>query len=102
MNAQDYTEKQLNGWVTGQIDLKQWDKSFLNHHTVIAVQDDQIVDFGDIDNSGYLDRLFVHKDHQGEGIATAICDNLEGFMAGKRITTYASVTAISFFLALWV
>lgn len=70
----------------------------MNHHTVIAVQDDQIVDFGDMDVSGYLDRLFVHKDHQGEGIATAICDKLEGFMAGKRITTFASLTAIPFFL----
>ena len=70
----------------------------MNHHTVIAVQDDQIVGFGDMDDSGYLNRLFVHKDHQGEGIATAICDKLEGFMAGKRITTFASLTAIPFFL----
>lgn len=45
-------------------------------HTVVAVQDEQIVVFGDIDDSGYLDRLFVHKDHQGEGVTTAICDEL--------------------------
>lgn len=33
-----------------------------------------IVGFGDIDDSGYLDRLFVHHAHQGEGIGSAIVD----------------------------
>ena len=98
VNARDYTEEQLNAWATGQVDLKQWDKSFLDHHTIIAFQDDQIVGFGDIDDAGYLDRLFIHKDHQREGIATAICDVLEEKMEGKRITTYASITAKPFFL----
>ena len=51
VNARDYMEEQLNAWATGQIDLKQWDKSFLNHPTVIAIQDDQTVGFGDMDDS---------------------------------------------------
>lgn len=29
----------------------------------------------------FLDRLFVHKNHQHKGIATAICDELESFKA---------------------
>ena len=28
-----------------------------------------IVGFGDIDGTGYLDRLYVHRDRQGQGIA---------------------------------
>ena len=36
-----------------------------------------IIGFGDMDNTGYLDRLYVHKDYQGKGVATAICDRLE-------------------------
>ena len=47
---------------------------------------------------GYLDRLFVHKNHQRQGIATAICDELERAAIGKQITTHASITAKGFFL----
>ncbi len=46
---------------------------------------------------GYLNRLYVHKDYQGRGIASAICDKLERFANGKLITTHASVTAKPFF-----
>lgn len=56
-----------------------------------------IVGFGDIDDSGYLDRLFVHKDYQGLGVAAAICNELEQSVAGKMITTQASITAKAFF-----
>ncbi|MGN0241145.1 MAG: GNAT family N-acetyltransferase [Candidatus Weimeria sp.] len=98
VNARDYTKTQLNAWASGQIDLRKWDKSFLEHYTIVAVQDDEILGFGDMADSGYLDRLFVRKDHQGEGIATAICDELEGSVSGKRITTCASITAEPFFL----
>lgn len=52
--------------------------------------------FGDIDNTGYLDRLFVHTDYQGKGIATAICNQLEQAVKGD-ITTHASITAKPFF-----
>ena len=57
----------------------------------------EIVGFGDMDETGYLDRLYVHKDYQGQGIASAICDELERFAAGKTFTTHASITAKLFF-----
>lgn len=97
VNAKDYTKEQLDVWATGTIDLKKWDESFLKHHTVVAVENNVIVGFGDIDDSGYLDRLFVHKDHQGEGIASAICNELEYSVDGKKITTHSSITARLFF-----
>ena len=50
-----------------------------------------------MDETGYLDRLYVHKDYQGQGVASAICDELERFAAGKTITTHASITAKPFF-----
>lgn len=56
------------------MDLKAWDASFRAHKTIIAVKNGEIVGFGDMDETGYLDRLYVHKDYQGQGIASAICD----------------------------
>lgn len=97
VNAKDYTKEQLNVWATGSIDLKEWNKSFLEHFTVVAVEDNIIVGFGDMSNNGYLDRLFVHKDYQNKGITTAICDELEKSVDTDKISTHASITAKPFF-----
>ena len=67
----------------------------LKQYTLIAEINDEIVGFGSIDKLGYLDLLFVHKDYQKQGIATALCNELEkGFSV---INTFASITAKPFF-----
>ena len=96
VNAKDYTKEQLNVLATGQIDLEKWNESLQEHFSVVAVDNEIIVGFGDIDKTGYLDRLFVHSDYQRKGIATDICNQLEQAVKGD-ITTHASITAKSFF-----
>lgn len=96
VNAVDYNNEQLNAWATGHVDLEAWNKSLLEHYSIVAVDNGIIVGFGDIDQTGYLDRLYVHADYQGMGIATAICNKLEQSVSGK-IVTHASVTAKPFF-----
>lgn len=97
INAKDYTEEQLNVWATKSVDLDKWNESLLSHFSVVAVEDEIIVGFGDIDSTGYLDRLYVHKDYQNQGIATAICDKLEYAFEVGKLTTHASITAKPFF-----
>ncbi len=97
VNRKDYTAKQLNAWATGRIDFIAWDKSFLEHDSLVAETNGLIIGFGDIDHTGYLDRLYVHRDYQNRGIATAILKKLEAYAEGKKITTHASITARPFF-----
>ncbi|MGN1235788.1 MAG: GNAT family N-acetyltransferase [Christensenellaceae bacterium] len=97
VNAVDYTSEQLDAWADGNIDLNAWNESFIAHYTVVCIKDDRIAGFGDIDKTGYLDRLFVHKDHQRQGVASAICDELERSVGERTIMTHASVTAKPFF-----
>lgn len=87
---------QLHVWATGQVDLAAWDRSFREHDTVVAVEDGCIVGVVDMDTVGYLDRLHVHKDHQGEGIATVLCDQPEGVHRAP-FTTLTFVIAHFFF-----
>lgn len=96
VNAKDYTKEQLDVWATGQVDLKKWNQSLQEHFSIVAVDDGIIVGFGDIDKSGYLDRLYVHSDYQRKGIATALCDRLESAVQ-ENIVTHASITARPFF-----
>lgn len=97
VNAADYTEEQLNAWATGEVDLEKWDASFLEHDTFVAVENGRIIGFADMDRNGYLDRLYIHKDFQGKGVASTLCDRLEQNNAGTGFVTYASITARPFF-----
>lgn len=96
VNAKDYSKEQLDVWATGQTDLEKWNQSFQEHDTLVAIDHETIVGFGDMDQTGYLDRLYVHKDYQGQGIATAICDKLGQSVRGN-VVTHASITARPFF-----
>ena len=96
VNAKDYTEEQLDACATGQVDLNMWDQSLREHYSIVAVENEMLVSFGDIDESGYLDHLFVHADYQGKGIGTMICNRLEQAVSGN-IITHASITARPFF-----
>lgn len=99
INRSDYSTPQLNAWATGNVDKIKWHNSFLDHYTVVAEMEGKIVGFGDLD-SNYLDRLYVHKDYQRQGIASAMADYLEQYARQTHqaeITTHASITAKPFF-----
>ncbi len=96
VNAKDYTKEQLDAWATGTVDLEKWNQSLEEHFSLVALDGEKIIGFGDIDATGYLDRLFVHSDYQEKGVATAICDQLERSVQGS-IVTHASITAKAFF-----
>lgn len=100
INSKDYTKAQLDAWATGNIDISSWNKSFLEHNTVVAEMSGNIVGFGDMDDTEYLDRLYVHSEYQSKGIATAIINELEKQAVSRGIhsfTTHASITAKPFF-----
>lgn len=97
INAKDYSKEQLDVWASGKIDLKEWDRSFQEHYSVVVTENGTIIGFGDIDDTGYLDRLYVHKNYQRVGIGTTICNELECSVYAESITTHASITSKAFF-----
>lgn len=109
VNARDYTEEQLDAWADGKPDAAKWNKSLCAHFSLAAEADGILAGFGDIDETGYLDRLYVHRDFQGMGVGTALCQALEQEAAravrqtkpdaSVCITTHASITARPFFEA---
>lgn len=96
INRRDYSAAEAEAWVSG-ITPEAWASSLAAHDTWVAETDGMIVGFADMD-SGYLDRLYVHKDFQGRGIATALCDFLESRTVALPVTVHASITALPFFL----
>lgn len=101
INASHYSLAQLNAWAPAIIDTndERWQVLLVNI-CLIAEINHEIVGFGDMNQTGYLDRLYVHKDHQGKGIATLLLNELEkqAIQTGlSEINTEASITAKPFF-----
>lgn len=95
VNRRDYREEQLFAWAPHRDCLLARAEEFATQNCLVAVKDGRVVGFGSM-NGGHLDMLYVHRDEQGKGIATALCNELE--RDHHRITTFASVTAKGFFV----
>ena len=64
---------------------------------MVVEEGGRILGFGDMTADGYLDRLFVHREAQGRGIASALCAALECRCSASEFTVHASRTAQPFF-----
>lgn len=95
----DYTQEQVDVWADGTADPAVWERSFLQHRTLVARLGGEIVGFADLDGN-YLDRLYVHRDFQRRGVAKALVSALEELAKAQgetRMTVHASITARGFF-----
>lgn len=100
VNSKDYNEAQLDAWAPKDINISKWDKSLLEHYSIVIEDNSVIIGFGDLDINGYFDRLYVHKDYQGAHVATIIVNEIEKYAQENRmkiITTHSSITAKPFF-----
>lgn len=100
INAGDYTKSQLEAWAPKQIEIMEWDKSFSKDYTIVVENIGSIVGLANLGHTGNFDKLFVHKDYQGQGIATMLANELEKYSLEnniKIITVEASITAKPFF-----
>lgn len=99
VNARDYAPEQLDVWAPAEPDREAWRRLDRQACFVVEFQK-KPVGFASLDDSGEIDFLFVHKDFQGKGIATALVKQLER-LARKRgmslLHTRASITARIFF-----
>lgn len=100
--ANEYTLEQLDAWAPKDPDVLRWRNSLNKNHTITAVIDGKIVGFGDVGETGYLDRLYVDKAYLHQGVASMILNNLEKYARAKGMTfmnTASSITAKPFFEA---
>ena len=98
VNIKDYTLEQVKVWVNKEQDKMFWDDRFLKTNTYLISIKDVIVGFGNIDESGYIDMFYVHKDYQGIGVGTKLLEVLETSVNTPKYITDSSITALNFFI----
>ena len=74
VNCRDYTLPQVEAWAAGEADLLTRDSWFQRLYTLVAEAGGRIVGYGNVEDTGYLDHLFVRWDCQGQGIGTALLE----------------------------
>ncbi|CAH1059636.1 GNAT family N-acetyltransferase [Paenibacillus pseudetheri] len=103
VNKLHYSQEQLDAWAPNEErahKLNTWSTSLGQNITYVAEINGFIVGFSDMTVEGHLDRLFVHKDFQGQGVASALVNKLEMKARGlglHEMDTEASITARPFF-----
>ncbi len=99
VNARDYSPEQLDAWAPAEPDRDIWARLDQQFCYVVECQK-MLVGFASITHDGILDFLYVHKDFQGKGIATALLKQVERLARKKRVAKLraeASITARGFF-----
>jgi putative acetyltransferase len=100
VNAKDYQQKELDEWSASHTATSKWIDRIEEQYFVVAMLGDALVGFASIAADGYLDFMFVHKDHQAQGIATrllAVLEDKSKEQQNKLIYVNASITAKGFF-----
>jgi putative acetyltransferase len=96
--SRDYDAGQIAAWA--QVDRDVWSYRRLNRPTWVALIDDVIAGFIDLESSGHIDMLFVDPACQRRGVASALLDTVENAAHVQRLAvldTDASITARLFF-----
>lgn len=95
IGAKYYSSEQVNAWAPSSgVDKEKWLKSLTANLTFVAEDKGKIIGFGDMTENGFIDRLYVHKDHQRKGVASAILKKLEEEarkLGITELTTEASI-----------
>jgi putative acetyltransferase len=107
VNAKDYTAEQIQSWIkpflepdTATRDKRKFSDKIVEQYFIVAVIDNVIAGFASVEDNGYLDFMYVHKDYQRHGVARALLTELENYSGKigiKELNSIVSKTALGFF-----
>lgn len=73
----DYDQQQIEVWTSGIDNKQRWVEIVTKQFVLVAQQYNRIIGFATLDNGNYIDLLYVHKDHQRQGIASKLFADIE-------------------------
>lgn len=101
INSKDYSDEQIKAWAPDSfLSLDGWQAKWINIKPFVAEINDQIVGLAEFEDSGFIDCFYVHHDFQGQGVGTALMENIQDEALTKKINNIfadVSITAKPFF-----
>ena len=100
INSRDYATAQIQAWAGATPNEEKWRERQTCRTTFVDEQNGIIRGFAELEDNGHIGAVYVHADYQGQGIASALLDELEKEAIARGATclsTEASITAQPFF-----
>ena len=60
INTSDYSQAQVTAWAPKEYDKSAWVKKIVTIKPFVAIVNNQIVGYADIQEDGYIDHFFCH------------------------------------------
>jgi putative acetyltransferase len=99
--SRNYSPEQIAAWAApGERSIEEWDRSRSNTDTVVAVRNEKVIGFSDVDATGYINMMFVDSGFTRRGVASALLEAVERHALDRGVATLstdASITARPFF-----
>ena len=95
-----YTPEQKQAWAPAPIDYQVWAERLALKQPFVAIIDDRVAGFIELDADGHIDCTYTHPDCQGKGVASALYAHVlqQARETGiKRLYVEASLIAQPFF-----
>jgi len=77
INIRDYSQEEVDDWSSWKVDIDRWLGKMREQYFAVAEIENKIVGFSSIAQDGYWDFMFVDKDTQGQGVASALLSEIE-------------------------
>jgi putative acetyltransferase len=96
----DYSPEQIKVWTSSIEHTNRWTDKLQKQYFLVAHIEHKIVGYASLQETDYLDILYVHKDFQRQGIADRLYKEIEkeAIIKGSKIlSSDVSITAKPFF-----
>lgn len=99
--ANDYTREELDAWAPENFDINKFRANLSPCYNLAAFEGKKMVGFISMERSGYINRLYTHKDFLRRGIATELFLKAQSWAKENKICELSldsSKTAEGFYL----
>ena len=96
----DYSPRQLDTWAPRDHDVDAWAVRMQGIAPFVALLDDRVAGYADLQDSGYIDHFYVAAEAGGQGVGGQLMRRIlarAGELGLQQLSSHVSLTAQPFF-----
>lgn len=101
INGRLYTKAQTERWAPKNQNMNEWQKRIEQRNPFVALQNNEIIGFAELEPNGHIDYFYAHHLWQGKGVGTMLYKAIETeaiYQKMPKLFAEVSLLAKEFFL----